>query len=176
MKIIVQMTDADGTLHASIDRADLHRVACWLAHVRLARTGLDAGQAMTEFLDAAGCSARLTLRPDQADLLVCLRCDCYGVPVLGVLQGQTLLFQGSRDGLMGFARDYHGDLAGKTVVFRYLGGSAVGNRLVKVDKVAFHNGGRYIHGTDVRKGEYRQYDCRHIDGEVLVVSDLLESA
>lgn len=60
-------------------------------------------------------------------------------------------------------------LVGKTIVFRYTSGSAVGNRVVKVEHVEKKNGTVYYCGKDMAKDQYRRYDKRHIQGEILVL-------
>lgn len=61
-------------------------------------------------------------------------------------------------------------LPGQTVIFWYEGGSQEGNRAVLVDNIKGINGGQYICGTDLRKDEYRQYDVRHIRGDIFVLN------
>ena len=80
-------------------------------------------------------------------------------------------FTGTVDAFKKWVEAGEGTLVGKTVVFRYTGGSGIGNRVIKVDKVEEKRGTTYICGKDLKKGEYRCYDRRRIDGEILVLDE-----
>lgn len=62
-------------------------------------------------------------------------------------------------------------LVDKIVIFRYLGGSSVGNRVVKITQVQHKLGTTYYCGKDLRKGEFRCYNLKNIDGEILVLGE-----
>ena len=62
-------------------------------------------------------------------------------------------------------------LVGKTVVFRYAGGSKAGNRVVKIERVDRKKGTVYYCGMDMAKKKHRCYDKRNIEGEILVIGE-----
>lgn len=132
-----------------------------------------AGDAAARFIYWASDGKDCFLVPNDINLVYSsgqlIEVDVCSKQVQAAAGRSMFAFRGTVEQFQSFATA--DPLLGKTVVFRYTSGSAVGNRVVKVEKIEKKRGTVYYCGKDLKKGEYRCYDRRHIDGDILVLGE-----
>ena len=135
--------------------------------------GRSAGEAVGTFIYWVGTENNVSLVktiPDLRHIEICVWLATEQVTVYEQWLEKKHVFAGSANDFLKWAGQKDEDLVGKTIVFRYTGGSGVENRVVKVERLKRgSDGAAYICGLDVLKQAYRCYDTRKIDGDILIV-------
>lgn len=173
---IISIEDTNLKLHLYREELSLREIAdVFVIFKEEFRVGFSVGE-FIDLLDDFDYDGRILSKVVQSPMMNRVVYD-FELKQVRVIERGKVVFNDSLSEFQNFVKGPEEKLLGKTVVFRYTGGSGIGNRVVKVEKIEKKNGSIYICGQDlvqsgvIGEDQYRCYDKRKIDGEIIVIED-----